>query len=186
MDDDDSGEVDFEEFFGWYKDSKKDAGTGGGMFFSFTQKGHLTRLRTKLEASQAHGRPMFRGSAGYKELEDRDRKKGGARTAKAMAAGRDKRGFVVRQAFKSIDADGSGQLDRDEVCRGAWARVTIGQCRHSTRQAFKKHGAPSDIFPNKMSTGGAIDRVARDRRDRPRRGPGDAGHGCRRCVCVYN
>ena len=112
MDEDGSGEVDFEEFYGWW--SKQD-GSGGSMFYSFTNKGHLTRLTQKIDGARKEAPPPYRKTLGYKKLIERDKKKGPTRTEKLLEAAQDARGHTLRVAFKSFDTDGGGSLDRDEL-----------------------------------------------------------------------
>jgi hypothetical protein len=47
------------------------------------------------------------------------------------------------------------------VCRGAWARVTMDQLRHSAFQTFEKHRASSTMFSNKVFKYFFFDRSAR-------------------------
>ena len=119
MDHDNSGEVDVDEFFEWYEENSSGDGAEGGMFFSFTQKGHHSRMRAHLNDLRLKFVPglLFRREDEYKELAERDAKNPDrtSKTAQMMSEKRAQRGYKLQETFDEIDTSGDGLLDKEEV-----------------------------------------------------------------------
>ena len=61
--------------------------------------------------------------------------------------------MVLKNVFHPDDARAAyNYYDElyEEVCRGAWARVTMDRFRHSSHSTVKKRRPPTDIFSNQI------------------------------------
>jgi Ca2+-binding EF-hand superfamily protein len=117
MDTSGDGDVDFEEFFEWYA---KNAESDGGMFYSFTQKGNLSRMRVHVNELRRKFVPSltFRREAGYRELVKRDAAASAGKMSKTeemIADRRKQRGYQLEETFNEMDTSGDGALDKEEI-----------------------------------------------------------------------
>ena len=141
IDDDDSGEIDFEEFYDWYRDNKKSKfglapEMQAGLKRSMLLKGAKDAMFAALdgEKSTAHLKTMFErldgdgsGALGFAELYELS-------TSLALSMGP----HEIRQAMKEMDTDGDGEIDFGEF--EEWWQGSSAGAAGKFRSKFKLSG----------------------------------------------